>query len=295
MFGTNEIVGKAFFKDAPKDALLVTSRFYTLQGEGPYGGHPAYFVRLAKCNLACSFCDTYFDAGNWQTYDQILEDAAKEITTFYASRRMDVPAWAIATPDRRIVLVITGGEPSLQENLSEFLIRANKLFYKTQIESNGIDVLDDLPWKTTLVVSPKCLEKDSKAVRYLTPNKRMLERADCLKFVMCADLYNDENKYHQYSEVPQWAHDWARDTGKPVYVSPMNIYKREPKKAKLIRDLGKDIDIDFRSEVNERISFWDEGLLDRARNQHNHEYAADYCMRHGFILNLQVHLYASLP
>ena len=41
MFGTNEIIGKKFFKDAPKDSLFVTSMFFTLQGEGPYSGQPA--------------------------------------------------------------------------------------------------------------------------------------------------------------------------------------------------------------------------------------------------------------
>jgi 7-carboxy-7-deazaguanine synthase len=30
-------------------------------------------------------------------------------------------------------------------------------------------------------------------------------------------------------------------------------------------------------------------------NQRNHEYAAEYCMKSGFILNLQIHLFASLP
>ncbi|MDI1351528.1 MAG: hypothetical protein PSV35_01985 [bacterium] len=47
MFGTNEIVGKSYFKGAKSDELLVTSRFFTLQGEGPFRGHPAYFIRLA--------------------------------------------------------------------------------------------------------------------------------------------------------------------------------------------------------------------------------------------------------
>ena len=56
MFGTNEIIGKKYFKDAPKDSLFVTSMFFTLQGEGPYAGLPALFIRLAKCNLDCSFC-----------------------------------------------------------------------------------------------------------------------------------------------------------------------------------------------------------------------------------------------
>jgi hypothetical protein len=45
MFGTNELVGKKYFKDAAQDTLLVTSVFFTLQGEGPYSGLPAVFVR----------------------------------------------------------------------------------------------------------------------------------------------------------------------------------------------------------------------------------------------------------
>jgi organic radical activating enzyme len=65
MFGTNEIVGKKYFADAPADSLFVTSMFFTLQGEGPYSGMPALFIRLAKCNLDCSFCDTFFDDGDW--------------------------------------------------------------------------------------------------------------------------------------------------------------------------------------------------------------------------------------
>ena len=71
MFGTNEIIGKKYFKDAPADSLFVTSMFFTLQGEGPYAGLPALFIRLAKCNLDCSFCDTFFDDGDWMTFDQI--------------------------------------------------------------------------------------------------------------------------------------------------------------------------------------------------------------------------------
>ena len=71
MFGTNEIVGKKFFKNAPKNSLFITSMFLTLQGEGPYGGMVAFFIRTTKCNLACSFCDTFFDAGDWMTFEEI--------------------------------------------------------------------------------------------------------------------------------------------------------------------------------------------------------------------------------
>ena len=71
MFGTNAIIGKKYFKETPVDSLFVTSMFFTLQGEGPYAGLPAVFIRLTKCNLTCSFCDTFFDDGEWMTFEQI--------------------------------------------------------------------------------------------------------------------------------------------------------------------------------------------------------------------------------
>lgn len=57
MFGRNEIVGQKHFTDlTAEDRVSITSIFGTLQGEGPYSGRRAVFVRLAKCQLACSFC-----------------------------------------------------------------------------------------------------------------------------------------------------------------------------------------------------------------------------------------------
>jgi len=291
MFGTNEIVGKAFFKNAKKDELLVASRFFTLQGEGPYRGHPAYFIRLAKCNLACSFCDTYFDSGDWKNFASLLAEADQIINDFFKKRNMPTPTWATGL-SKKMVLVITGGEPSLQANLAAFLHEAKKYFQYTQIESNGISVLSDIPDSTTLVVSPKCLEKAGNSVRYLEPNTKMLERADYLKFVMSAP---ENTQYLPYSEIPEWAHEWVAETGKQIFVSPMNIYKKEPQRVKTIRDQGRDLTIEERSDIHEVISFWEPDLLDMKKNQRNHEYAAEYCMKHGFILNLQIHLFANLP
>ena len=175
----NEKVGRNYFKDTPENTLTVTSRFYTLQGEGPFRGFPAYFIRLAKCNLDCSFCDTYFDKGDVLTFDEIFDQIDIDIQNFYDERKMILPGWATET-DRRIVLVITGGEPSLQVNLRSFLYYANDIFYHTQIESNGILHLD-LEDRTTYVVSPKCLEKNGTVVKYLTPNSETLKRASFSK------------------------------------------------------------------------------------------------------------------
>jgi organic radical activating enzyme len=305
MFGKNEIVGQRYFKDAAKDQLYVTSMFMTLQGEGPFRGEPAFFIRLAKCNLACSFCDTYFDSGDWLDRDQIDARINQTVSDFYAG---DVPHWAkggwtpaiedITYPHkvakgeqyfkkRKMVLVLTGGEPMLQANIVPFLEYMNLQFEHTQIESNGT-IHQDLPRETVLVVSPKCSEKAGRPVKYLAPRESVLLQADCLKFVMSADADSP------YSSIPEWAHEWHARTGKAVFISPMNIYNSEPKRSKEMRVGDNSVTIEQRSTVDEIISFWEEGLLNMPENQKNHEYAAKYCMRHGFVLNLQIHLYASL-
>lgn len=303
MFGTNEIIGKKYFKDAPADSLFVTSMFFTLQGEGPYAGMPALFIRLAKCNLDCSFCDTFFDDGDWMTFDEINAKMYHTIADYWNNKGESVPLWALPKGQDdvkhpalvsagpfyypNIVLVMTGGEPLLQENISAFMEQQLLRFKAVQVESNGIpDTV--VPEGVTLVCSPKCMEKEGKAVKYYAPSKTILDRADCLKFVMSADADSP------YNNVPQWAHEWKEQTGKEIYCSPMNVYNSFPQKIKLLRAEKGTITMAERSTVDEVISFWEPGLLDLATNQANHEYTARYCMDNGFKLNLQMHLYASL-
>jgi len=59
MFGTNPLS-----KPIESDGLYleVQDIFSTIQGEGPFAGKPAVFLRLAGCNLRCFFCDTDFES-----------------------------------------------------------------------------------------------------------------------------------------------------------------------------------------------------------------------------------------
>ena len=270
MFGENKIIGQSFFKDADPQTLKVTSIFYTLQGEGPYAGKRCVFVRLAHCNLNCRFCDSFFDDGEWLTYQQLQA----KILDCMVPALGPMPYYSI----NRIGLVITGGEPTLQANLFGFLESDfAKAFAWTQIESNGVLVPNNVPTSTTIVVSPKC----SKNTTYIKPLPETLERAAFLKFVVSSDPSSP------YNLVPDWAIAWMQETGKPVYVSPMNIYNKLPEKT-------ANTSIEERSRVDEVISFWEPGLLNMKANQANHEYAARLCLKHGFVLNLQMHLYAGL-
>lgn len=296
MFGTNIIVGKSTFKNAPKDSLFVTSMFFTLQGEMPYAGCPALFIRLARCNLACNFCDTFFDDGEWMTYDEIFAKAYQTICDYWNSKGEPVPLWAIPDaeintklgPYPNILLVMTGGEPLLQDNIDPFLVLANRVFGRTQVESNGIPDTD-LPVATTLVCSPKCAEKDGVATKYFKPSKTILERADFLKFVMSAD---PTSPYHT---VPEWAHEWKlRGHGREIYCSPMNVYNTFPQTIKLLRAEKGNITMAERSTIDETIDFWEKGVLNLVENEKNHKHTGRYCLNHGFRLNLQTHLYVGL-
>lgn len=275
LFGKNEIVGRKYFREAG-DKYLVTSIFFTLQGEGPLAGYPAVFVRLAKCNLACSFCDTYFDSGDWMSVTEIGQKIAKVIDDYFHGW---IPDWVLHSDT--IALILTGGEPSLQE-LRPLINHFNGRFKAIQIESNGILQMQ-LPRTTILVVSPKRVEKRGKVGQYIKPHEDTLIRADCLKFVI-----SYEPPYHS---VPAWAFEWKEIFPyKDIFISPMNIYNEEPQAAKTARNSNQ-TSLEQRSTIEEVISFWTPGLLNLEQNQKNHEYAANYCLQHGFRLNLQMHLY----
>lgn len=99
----------------------------TFQGEGPSCGHPALFIRLALCNLTCARCDTKY-TWDWTTYD-----LRKESTRQTAA---DLLAWATAS--RVELVVITGGEPLIQQRLLVPLVHQLLATGKrVEFETNG--------------------------------------------------------------------------------------------------------------------------------------------------------------
>lgn len=92
--------------------------FYSIQGEGSRAGSPAVFLRLAGCNLHCSWCDTKYSWGKGISTD---EAALAERINSYNS-----PG-----------LVITGGEPLLQTEAIEKLLSYLPGSLFVEIETNG--------------------------------------------------------------------------------------------------------------------------------------------------------------
>ena len=102
--------------------------FASLQGEGRSAGLPCTFVRLSRCNLACSWCDTAY---TWRfTGEGAFDRKANQIVLSEA----EVAARIMALGGNR--LVITGGEPLLQ---GAQLARMVALLegHAIEIETNG--------------------------------------------------------------------------------------------------------------------------------------------------------------
>lgn len=95
--------------------LIVNEIFYSLQGEGGRQGEASIFIRLTKCNLSCSFCDTDFHSG----IEISLDDIAEKIKQYPCK-------W----------IIWTGGEPTIQLK-DEHILFFKQLGYKQAIETNG--------------------------------------------------------------------------------------------------------------------------------------------------------------
>lgn len=111
------------------DTLVVSEVFGpTWQGEGPSLGRRAGFVRLGRCGLACTFCDTPY---TWRWEDH---DPAVELTT----RTVDGILHELAAMDVGLV-VVTGGEPLLQQSHLPPLLRPLRdLGVAVEIETAGV-------------------------------------------------------------------------------------------------------------------------------------------------------------
>ena len=100
----------------------VHSMFLTIQGEGPFSGDAAVFVRLEGCNLQCPLCDTDYTGGA-----RAKPMSAAQVLT---------EVLALTDQNKARLVVITGGEPFRQDlfSLVDALMFGG---FNVQIETNG--------------------------------------------------------------------------------------------------------------------------------------------------------------
>ncbi|MBT4922599.1 MAG: 7-carboxy-7-deazaguanine synthase QueE [Rickettsiales bacterium] len=185
MFGKNKPLTMVQTYDHNLDIVNI---FSTIQGEGPYAGVPAIFIRLGGCNLKCNFCDTEFDNFTKTKIDDILKEVS------------------LLAGNITKLIIITGGEPLRQDitELCELLITQK---FDVQIETNGT-IYRNLNKAVTIITSPK----NHNGNGYNHINNSIKQRTDYFKFII-----SENNK--DYNFIPSEFLSY-----KNIYVQPMDEY-----------------------------------------------------------------------
>lgn len=241
--------------------LDVQSIFYTIQGEGPFAGTPAVFVRLAGCNLQCPLCDTEYTSGRKTMGVQEIVNAIRDL---------------LPTPHAHRLIVITGGEP-FRQNLWWLLDSLLNCMFRVQIETNGTlwpDWTQNVTWAMEdqrngihIVVSPKAGKV----------KEGIWRNAMCVKYVgdhTCLDPDDGLPKAalrHENSgglaRPPEW---WTRK----VYLQPT----------------------DFSLAIDEHPGeMFSNAELIASENQKAQQACVNSCMKYGHILQLQTHKIIGVP
>ncbi len=118
--------------DSQNPSYRIVEIFESLQGEGHNTGMPSIFIRLGRCSLACTWCDTDYLKYKGMTLAEILDFIA---------------------PYQAKNIIITGGEPSIHPQLDVLLSALKKKGYSLCIESNALHEIS--PLIDYIAVSPK--------------------------------------------------------------------------------------------------------------------------------------------
>lgn len=114
------------WSDGELGDLKISEIFSSIQGEGASAGTRCLFLRLALCNLRCTWCDTKY------TWDFANYRYADEVRTLSCA---SVRELIVQCPERRVV--ITGGEPMLQKEALSRMLWGVPRQIAVEVETNG--------------------------------------------------------------------------------------------------------------------------------------------------------------
>lgn len=156
--------------------LKINEIFKSIQGESTYAGLPCTFIRLAGCNLRCTYCDT-----NYAYYDGEELSDEKIISK--------IEEYGVKCVE------FTGGEPLLQEETPKLLKTLLDKNYNVLIETNGSICIGCLDKRLNIIMDYKT-PKSGMSERMRPKNFEFLKKSDQIKFVLM-----DKSDYEWAKEV----------------------------------------------------------------------------------------------
>jgi len=145
--------------------LKIAELFHSIQGESSFAGYPCFFIRLADCNLRCTYCDTRY----------AYEDDHPSVSISHILAEVEKYPGAIVE--------ITGGEPLLQKEVYLLLKELLAAGRTVLLETNGSLSLADVPDEVVKIMDVKC--PDSGMHEQMDfDNFDFLTQKDEIKFVL---------------------------------------------------------------------------------------------------------------
>ena len=160
------------------DTLVINEIYLSLQGESTFAGLPCIFIRLAACDLRCSYCDTAyaFTEGKKKTLAEILAEVKKLAAPFSNSKP--------ATQNSKLPLVeLTGGEPLLQKNSLTLMKTLCDDGFTVLIETSGAHDISKIDPRVRRIMDLKC-PSSGEAGKNRFENIAHLKSTDEIKFVL---------------------------------------------------------------------------------------------------------------
>ena len=135
--------------------------FESLQGEGRHSGRPCVFIRFAGCNLRCPWCDTDVAPRFTSSLPELVEEASR-----FRARSV----------------VLTGGEPTLVENMPELIAALKERGFWIAVETNGSRDADWLAFVDYVSCSPKAEFPDALAIARVDEVRIVASSEDVVQF-----------------------------------------------------------------------------------------------------------------
>lgn len=138
--------------------------FASVQGETSFTGLPTTFIRLAACNLRCTWCDTTYSFGRGTTYT--LEAILQEVEDKGCQH-----------------ICVTGGEPLLQKDVHTLMQMLCDRHYTVSLETSGSLPIDEVDPRVHIIIDVKC-PKSGMEHKNLWANMPLIAPKDEVKFVV---------------------------------------------------------------------------------------------------------------
>ena len=153
--------------DIPIDERLRVIEIYaSIQGESTWTGKPCVFVRLAGCNLRCTWCDSEFTftGGEHQSIESVADEAC--------AHGIDL-------------IEVTGGEPLAQRQVLPLMQRLLDRNKTVLLETSGSIDISTVPLGVHIILDVKCPDSGESDANLIS-NFDHLQPSTEIKFVIAS-------------------------------------------------------------------------------------------------------------